>query len=125
MDKETVAELVKTDIQQKIVQAFKDTPEMIDTLIRSVFEKEVDEHGQKPDYHTKTKMPWLEWCIGHTIQDIARKAIKEHIGSMADQIEDKVRKALTDEVIVKSFADNVGATMKKDWSIWVQFKETE
>lgn len=100
-------ELTKTLIQTQVLQALKDAPEYLDALVRAAMEQEVSEHGTKPEYHTRTKMPWLEWCVRDALRNAAKMAVLEIVREMQPQIKDSVKKCLSSDEIVAVFAKRI------------------
>lgn len=113
MDKREIEELVKTSIQTKIIQAFKETPEAIDMLVKSALNKEVDENGCSPNaLYSRKKMPYLEFLVGQMIRDIARVEVEKIINDRRSEIADIITKKLLNDDCINSMTDNINITFK-------------
>ncbi|NDE06904.1 MAG: hypothetical protein EBZ89_05880 [Chloroflexi bacterium] len=75
-------------------EAFRSTPEMIDDLVKACLSREVTEYGGKPDYHDRTKMPYLSFLAQSAVQTVAREAVNEYIQTMAPAIKQQVKAKL-------------------------------
>ena len=104
---ENFKELTQALIQTQVLAALKDAPEYLDDLVRSAMETEVNEYGGKPDYNTKSKMPWLEWCVRDALETATRKAVIETVSELEPSIKKSVKKALTADDIVSSFVKEI------------------
>lgn len=100
-------EMTKTLIQTQVLQALKNAPEYLDELVKAAVNKEVDEHGQTPKYHSRSKTPFLEWCVNNEIQNAARKAVMESLQEMEPQIKESVKKALSSDEIANVFVKRI------------------
>jgi hypothetical protein len=117
-----ISELVKASIESKIIEAFRDTPQMIDELVKACLKQEVNEYGQKPNYHTREKMPYLTWLARQAVQDVAADAVRKHVATMQPQIKEQVEAALSSGDVVDAFTKNIVAAASQDWKIEVIFR---
>ncbi len=120
-----VEAMVKTTIQAKIVQAFRDTPEAIDKLVEAALSKNVDEHGMKPDRYGRAEMPYLEWLVGDTIRHVARGAVVETIKAREPEIREAVVRAVSSDAIVDGLMKKILGTLDQDYKINVNFLDEE
>ena len=93
--------LVLQSIHLKIVEALKNTPEMIDELVKAATFQEVNQYGSKPDFHDK-KMSYLTWLVQDTIRAVATKVVVEHIASLEPAIKEAVRSRISAADMVDS-----------------------
>jgi len=100
-------QLTKTLIQTQVLQALKSAPEYLDSLVRATMEQEVNEHGGKPDYHARSKMPWLEWCVRDALRSAAQKAVLEIVREMEPDIKESVKRSMSSDEIVGVFAKRI------------------
>ena len=89
-----ISELVKASIEAKIVEAFKESPQYIEELVKACLRAEVNEYGTEPSYHHREKMPYLTYLARDTIRGIARTCVIEHLKNMKDEIGEKVKEKL-------------------------------
>ena len=115
-----IDEMTKTIIESQIIQAFRDSPEAIDELVRSALNQEVNDYGSKPSY-SESKMPYLEYAAGNVIRNVATKAVRDRINELQPEIEKVVREKLSSDDLVNSFADNIVKTIQKEWRLTVDF----
>lgn len=125
MDQKAVETLVKTSVEAMIIQAFKDAPEAIDALVKSALEREVDEHGGKPDHYTRKKMPYLEWLVGSVIRDVAVTAVREAVKQREEDIRKAVFAKVSSEAIVNSLVEKIIGATTEDWKLNVSFKDDD
>ena len=103
-----IKELTRTLIQTEITKALSEAPEAINALVQAALAQEVDENGNKPDYHSKHKMPWLEWKVGQLIRTAATGAIQDAVKAKEDEIRALVSEkinSLVDALVEITFAD--------------------
>ena len=116
--------LTRTIIQTKVLEELKKGEVYIDTLVRAVFEDEVDQYGGKPNYGSQ-KMPWLTWAVRDAMQTAARAAVIEHVKTLEPQINTAVIKAMSADEIVAAFTKKITGSMRKDYSITVKFDKVD
>lgn len=122
MNADEIGKIVKADIQAKIIEAFRSTPEMIDQLVAACLSREVNEHGMKPSYNDN-KMPYLTYLAQETIEGVATQAVREYITTMAPLIKNKVKHSLSSETIVNAFSKTIIESTKREYDIKVEFVE--
>lgn len=118
-----IKSLVEQSMQVMIVRAFKEAPEAIDALVTAALSQEVDEFGGKPDYHSRKKMPYLEFLVGNTIRQVARAAVVEAVQSRESDIKEAVQKAVSADKIVDGCVETILGALKQDYRISVQFAD--
>lgn len=116
-----IGELVKADLQAKIIQAFHDTPEAIDKLVKAALEVEVNEYGGKPDNWRDTKMPYLEWLAQSTIQQIARKAVIDYFEENEPAIRARIHERLASDEISDALTKALLGISREGWRMSVDF----
>lgn len=112
MNDHDIEKLVKASIQTKIVEAFNETPGMIDKLVEAALNKEVDEHGGKPGYGARERMPYLEYLVGNEIRLAAHRAVQEYVESRKDEIAQKVVHAMQSAEFGSSIAEAVSNVLQ-------------
>lgn len=117
-----IADLVRTSIETKIIEAFRTTPEMVDDLVRACLSQEVNGYGGKPDYHSRDKMPYLTYLARDAVQAVAATAVREYVAEMEPAIRDQVRSSLQAADVTDAFTRSIIATTSQDWKINVQFE---
>lgn len=117
-----ISELVKSTIERRIIEAFRDTPQMIDELVRACLELEVNEYGGKPDLYTRQKMPYLTWLARDAVRSVAESAIREYIDEMRESIKEQVQQSLCNVDVVDAFTNSIISATSTDWKIEVTFK---
>ena len=120
-----ISELVKVSIEAKILQAFKDTPDLIDDLVRACLMSEVNEHGGEPGYPSREKMPYLTYLARDTIRTVAREAVEKHIGELTPRIEQQVREGLQAADVVDAFTKAILQPVQLGWGLHVHFEKTD
>ncbi|MCW0979398.1 hypothetical protein OK142_01135 [Agrobacterium sp. BT-220-3] len=115
--------LVQTTLQAQIIRAFKDAPEAIDALVKSALEMEVDQHGGKPDYHSRQKMPYLAWLVGDQIRNLARAAVIEAVDARREEIKSAVLKAVSAEKLVEGLTETILGTMSESYRMTINFAD--
>ena len=113
--------LVQTTIQAKIVQAFNDAPEAIDKLVQAALNKQVNEHGGKPDSWSRSKMPYLEWLVGEEIRTVARDSVIQVIKSREGDIREAVERAISADTLVDGLIKKLLGALEQDYKVSVQF----
>ncbi len=118
-----ISELVKSTIQTKIIEAFKSTPQMIDDLVSACLSREVNEYGSKPDYHSRSKMPYLEYLARSTVEGIAREAVRQYFqDTQGEVISQMVKEKLSKGEWLDEFTKAISGVVKEDYKIDVHFK---
>lgn len=120
MDTSDIQKLVQADLEAKILEAFKKTPEFINDLVSACLREEVNRYGDKPTYQDK-KMPYLTYLAQNAVQMVAKKAVHTHIQAMEPLIAEQVKLALSAEDIVTAFTKNIIDGTKHDWGVTVNF----
>ena len=113
--------LVKATLEAKIIEAFKSTPEMIDQLVQACLSQEVNQHGGKPDYYDKTKMPYLTYLAQSAVQDVARKAVIEYVETMTPVIRKNVQAKLSAGAMVDALTESIIAETKCGYNVEIKF----
>ena len=116
-----IEKLVQAELQTKIIAAFQETPEMIESLIGAVLNREVTEHGGNPGWNDK-KIPWLEYACRNVIERVALECVREHIKTMAETIDEHIKAALSTDDMVQAFSQAIAGSVKDDWKISAYFK---
>ena len=124
MQDNEIQKLVQTSIELKILEAFKEAPDLIEKLIQAAISQEVDGHGQKPNGYSQEKMPYLTWATRDAVQKVAKDAVIEKIQELSPTIRRQVRASLAEDVIIDAFTNSVLAATKQDWKINVTFETT-
>lgn len=106
MSNHDIEKLVQASIQTKIIEAFNDTPEVIEMLVASALSKEVNEDGRRPDAYGDKKMPYLEFLVGEQIRRCAQNVVKEYIETEANR--EKIKSAV--DHALKSTTFSAGIT---------------
>ena len=122
METKEISELVRSSLEAKIIEAFKSTPELIDDLVKSCLSQEVDEHGLKPDYHTRNKMPYLSFLAQNAVQKVAREAVNEYIATMAPNIKTQVKAKLSAGDMVDALTASIIESTKNPYDVTIEFK---
>jgi len=125
MNDEAIKELVQNSIQVSIVKALNETPEAIDALVQAALQKEVNEHGDKPDYRSERKMPWLEWCVGEHIRNAARSAIIEAVKLRDEDIKTAIQEKINADSVVDSMIKSILGMIDREWSLEITFADKE
>ena len=122
MQEHDISELVRTSIETKILKAFRDTPDMIDELVKAAITGEVNEHGGKPSYNDKRTMPYLTYLAESTIRGIAANAVREYFASNADAIKAKVQQHMEGDQFAIAVGESIAAIASQEWRFDVDFK---
>lgn len=117
-----VADITRTMLQTKILEALKETPEYIESLVKAALEQEVDEHGTKPDYRSSDRMPYLEYLTRSAIRRLAADTIHEWLKTNSDQVVKLVHEELSKLDIAEAFTKAIIGTVDKDWKINIEFQ---
>jgi len=125
MSDNEINELVRSTLERKIIEAFRDTPQMIDELVQACLKREVNDHGGEPNYHTKGRMPYLTYLARSAVQDIAKATVTEHVKSLEPQIRERVVAGLNAESITDAITKSILYATKNDWQIRVEFEQVE
>jgi hypothetical protein len=114
-----IEKLLKTTIQTKIIEAFNDTPEMIEKMIQAAFEKPVDEYGHKPERFGAKGIPWIEWLVGEEIRRATKEAVREYLQEHGQTVKNKVRQSIATADFATPLADTVSKIISEDhrWHI--------
>lgn len=121
MNEDTIKSLVETTLQTQIVKAFHEAPEAIDKLVLAALSQEVNEYGGKPDYHSRDKMPYLQYLVGDTIRGIAHQSVKTTIEERKGEIEEVVRSKIKSEDLVNAFMEKLLGVLNEDWRVKINF----
>jgi len=122
MEQSEISALVKASLEAKIIEAFKSTPELIDDLVKSCLSREVTEYGSKPDYHDRTKMPYLTYLAQSAVQAVAREAVNEYIATMAPVIKQQVKAKLSAGEMVDALTACIIQATKQPYDVKIEFK---
>jgi len=123
MEDKEIKALVSASLHTKIIQAFNEAPEAIDMLVSAAISEEVNEHGERPDFHSKRRMPYLEWLVGETIRRIARDAVIETVENRRDEIKAAVSRAVTADSFVDGLTGKLLGTISEEWRVSITFKD--
>ena len=113
--------IVKAGIQQEILKALQDSPEYIESLIKSALNQEVNKYGDKPSYG-EDKIPYLEYVVGAQLRSFAGKAVSTWLKENEDAIRAAIIERVSQSDIGESFADAVVGTIGNEWRINVSFE---
>ena len=102
-----IEQITKTLIEAKILEALRETPEYIDSLVKGAINQEVDERGNKPTYSSDETMPYLQYLVRDALQRLAREVVQEVVKEGREDMKRKIREALQADKIVNAFADSV------------------
>lgn len=119
-----ISKLVRANIQTKIIEAFKSTPEMIEQLVSACLSSDVDQFGNKPGYNDK-KMPYLTYLAQDSIQRVAREAVQEYIKTMAPVIKNQVKSKLSAGKFVDALSCAIIDSTKNLYDVKIEFNQKD
>jgi len=117
MDAE-IHNLTKTLIQTKILEAFKEQPEYIDSLVQAALQQEVNQYGGKPDFRDKT-MPFLTYLVRDQIHRLARESIQEVVAEEQPRLKESIREQLVNGALSDGLLAAVVDAVKQEWRLTV------
>lgn len=113
--------LLKATIQTKVIEAFNSAPDVVEKLVEAALSKEVDQHGGKPDYHSK-KMPYMEWLVGNEIRNAVCACVREYVEQHGDEIRGRVKQAMESSDFTKPMVDALSEVLSKTYNWTVDLK---
>lgn len=120
MSEKEISELVKAQLEAKIIEAFKSTPDMIDELVSACLTTEVNQHGGKPRYDDEA-MPYLTYLARDAVQGVARTAVLEWVKETTPDIKKRVQSKLEDGALVDALTDAILRNTKTAYDISIEF----
>jgi hypothetical protein len=113
--------ILKATIQAKVIEAFNTAPDVVEKLVEAALSKEVDQHGNKPDYTSK-KMPYMEWLVGNEIRNAVCACVREYVEQNGDEIRARVKLAMESSDFIKPMADTIAEVLGKTYNWTVDLK---
>lgn len=110
-----IQEILNSAIKTKVVEAFNQTPDMIEKLVRAAFEKEVDQYGTKPTGYGAEKMPWIDWLVGDEIRNAAQEAVKDYMAEHKEAVQAKVKSAIENGDFGNQIGDTIARIMADEY----------
>ncbi len=107
--------ILKTTIQTKVIEAFNQTPEMIEKLVTAALSKEVSEHGGPPSRYDRTSMPYMDWLVGEEIRQAVHQAVKEYIATHKPQIAERVESVMQNTEFGKEVGTTISKILSEEW----------
>ena len=98
-----IAELTKSLIQSKIVEALNSKDDYIEQLVNAALNGEVNEYGRKPDGYRDRKMPWLQYAAESAIKTVIHEELGKFFERKRPEIREIVEKNLSNEKIVGGY----------------------
>ena len=120
-----IEEILKAAIQTKVVEAFNQTPEMIDKLVEAAISKEVNEHGGKPASYGDKRMPYMEWLVGEEIRKAIAESVREYVNQNSDLIRERVAKSISNAEFGNSLAETLTKILSDEWRWSVDLKVSQ
>ena len=120
-----IESILKATIQTKVVEAFNQTPEMIDKLVEAAMSKEVDEHGSKPSSYGCKKMPYMEWLVGEEIRKAIAASVHEYVSQHNNEIREKVSDSIAKAEYGNALAETLTKILSDEWRWSVDLKVRE
>lgn len=106
--------LLKQSIQMKVVEAFNETPQMIDKLVKAALEKEVDMYGDKPSYKGDG-MPYMDYLVGDEIRKAISICVKEYVAENKETIKGIVAKSINQADFGTSLSNTIADVLSEEW----------
>ena len=120
-----IEKMVKTSIELKILEAFKETPDLIDDLVKSALGMEVNDFGGKPNGYHEAKMPFLSWLVQDSIQKIASQAVRDHCETLEPLIKNQVQQKIATSDFADALTDAIVKNIKDGYSVNISFENRE
>lgn len=120
-----IEKMVKTSIELKILEAFKETPDLVDDLVKSALGMEVNDFGGKPTGYHEAKMPFLSWLVQDSIQKIAGQAVRDHCETLEPLIKNQVQQKIATSDFADALTDAITKNIKNGYNINIAFTPQE
>lgn len=119
---DNIKDIVETTLKAEIVKALNAAPEAIEKLVKAALYYEVNERGGEPSYHSQKRMPYLDYLVGDEIRMAARLAVQQVIEENKSLIHDAVKKCMSADDMVDSFAKHIIKSADEEWRININFE---
>lgn len=119
--------ILKATIQTKVIEAFNQTPDMIEKLVQGALSKDVNENGQPPSssrYNEET-MPYMDWLVGNEIRMAVHEVVRDHVATNKVQIREKVENAIGMSDFARPLGETIAKVLSEDWRWSVDLKIEE
>ncbi len=120
-----IEQLLKATIQTKVVEAFNETPAMIDKLVQAAISKEVNENGREPSYSDRKKMPYMEWLVGEEIRKAIAESVQEYVTNNKNAIRSRVDETISKSNFSNTLTKTLSKIMSEEWRWSVDLKVHE
>ena len=120
-----IEKMVKTSIELKILEAFKETPDLVDDLVKSALGMEVNDFGGKPNGYHEAKMPFLSWLVQDSIQKIASQAVRDQCETLEPLIKNQVQQKIATSDFADALTDAITKNIKNGYNINIAFTPQE
>jgi hypothetical protein len=117
--------LLKQTIQIKVVEAFNETPEMVEKLVQAALSKEVDQDGRSPSGYGSKSMPYMEWLVGEEIRRAVQVCLKEYIAEHNEELKEKVDAAIKSSDFSTTLSNTLSRILSDEWRWNVDLKVSE
>lgn len=103
-----VKTLLKTKIQAKAIEAFNNTPEMLEKLVEAAVSSDVSQHGR----------PFMEW-LGEEIFRAVTDAVLKHVEDHKEAFKSLVEEAVTNPDFETTIGKTVADMLSTDAGQWM------